>query len=175
VLLLVWCWHFSDDGAEATPQNYLARKHLLRTRLSCRSKAYRGQVPCNKGGPGRPWRSDANVERVREAVLRDPRECIRRACVQVQMPPKFVWRVVTKRLHMKQYRLQWLEAQSYEKDTLPTFAFLGMISDAEWLMPKADFNDKATFYLRMWTLHNPRAFTGLEGDSPKVNVFQELS
>jgi hypothetical protein len=31
-----------------------------------------------------------------------------------------------------------------------------------YLMPKAVFNDEATFYLPIWSLHKPRALVGLE-------------
>jgi len=57
--------------------------------------------------------------------------------------------------------------------------FFYVVSDVENIMSKGVFSDKAAFYrlvkwivqnCRIWVLQNPRAFIGLERDSPKINV-----
>ena len=79
----IWTWHhiFKDEGC------------------LCRAK-----------GSGRPSTSEEKVEQVRETFLRSPRKSVRRASAETQIPRTTVWRVLRKRLQMKPYRLQLVQA-----------------------------------------------------------------
>ena len=61
-------------------------------------------------GSGRPSTSEEKVEQVRQKFLRSPRKSVRRASVETHIPRTTVWRVLRKRLQMKPYRLQLVQA-----------------------------------------------------------------
>eukprot|EP00106_Octopus_bimaculoides_P007323 XP_014774765.1 PREDICTED: uncharacterized protein LOC106872333 [Octopus bimaculoides] len=79
----IWTWHkkFKEEG-------YL-----------CRAKGF-GQLVT----------SEETVERVRQKLLRSPKNSIRRTRLETQIPPTAVWRVLRKHLLMKPYKLHFVQA-----------------------------------------------------------------
>jgi hypothetical protein len=53
---------------------------------------------CKGKSPGRPRVSDDNIEKVREAFKRSPRNSVARASRELGMPKMTVWKVLHKRL-----------------------------------------------------------------------------
>jgi len=65
---------------------------------------------CNVTSPGHPRVSQEDVARVRTAFARSPRKFTRRASRGLGFPQPTVWKVSRKRLVMKPYRLQIVQA-----------------------------------------------------------------
>ena len=65
---------------------------------------------CNGNSPGRPRTSEENVHRIKEAFQRSPRKSTRRASQELTIPHVTVWPVLRRRLLMKPYRLQLVQA-----------------------------------------------------------------
>lgn len=65
---------------------------------------------CKGKSVGRPRVSEENVQRVRDAFVRSPKKSVRKASRELAMPVMTVWKVLRKRLHMRPYRLQLLQA-----------------------------------------------------------------
>ena len=65
---------------------------------------------CRAKGSGRPATAEGKVERIRQTILRSPKKSIRRTSMDTLIPPTTVWRVVRKRLVMKPYKLQVVQA-----------------------------------------------------------------
>ena len=59
---------------------------------------------------GRPGPSAETVVRVRETFVRSPQKSTTRASRELQMSQSSVWRILRKRLRVKGYRLQLLQA-----------------------------------------------------------------
>ena len=112
------------------------------------------------------------MHRIQEAFQRSPRKSTRRASQELTIPHVTVWRVLRRRLLMKPYRLQLVQALSLgdrRKRTDFCDAFL----------PRLIFSDEATFHLRgkvsrlnvrIRGLENPHEIVQHERDSPKINV-----
>ncbi|PSN49705.1 hypothetical protein C0J52_05333 [Blattella germanica] len=54
--------------------------------------------------------SEDNVQRVRDAFVRSPKKSVRKASRELAIPVMTVWKVLKKRLHMRPYHLQLLQA-----------------------------------------------------------------
>jgi len=67
---------------------------------------------------GRPGPSDETVERVRETFVRSPQKSTNRASWELQMSQSSVWRILRKRLRVKGYRLQLLQALNPQDHSL---------------------------------------------------------
>ena len=65
-------------------------------------------VRCETNRPSGP--SAETVERVREAFVRSPQKSTTRASRELQMSQSSVWRILRKRLRVKGFRLQLLQA-----------------------------------------------------------------
>jgi len=65
---------------------------------------------CNAKRTGRPGPLAETVERVREAFVRSPQKSTTRASWELQMSQSSVWRILRKRLHVKGFQLQLLQA-----------------------------------------------------------------
>jgi hypothetical protein len=89
------------------------------------------------------------------------------------MPPASVWQILKKRLHMKPYRLQLLQAVSENDKAHTAFCvdLLGVKSAVESLMSMVVFSDKAIVHVSgkvnvrnccIWALQNPRTSVKLQ-------------
>ncbi|PNF19921.1 hypothetical protein B7P43_G11719 [Cryptotermes secundus] len=65
---------------------------------------------CKGKSSGRPRVPRADVERVRETYQRSPKKSLRRESRELQMPTTTLWSVLRKRILMKPYKLQLLQA-----------------------------------------------------------------
>uniref|UniRef100_UPI00358EB2A0 histone-lysine N-methyltransferase SETMAR-like n=1 Tax=Myxine glutinosa TaxID=7769 RepID=UPI00358EB2A0 len=141
---------------------------------------------CKGKSPGRPHTSEENVRRIQESFLRSPRKSTRRASRELAIPHTTVWRVLRRRLILRPYRLQLVQAlRTGDKGKRVEFsdAMLQNMEDDSFL-PRLIFSDEATFHLsgkvnrhnvRIWGLENPHETVEHERDSPKVNVFCAVS
>ena len=65
---------------------------------------------CRAKGSGRPATPEGKVERIRQTLLRSLKKSIKRTSMETLIPSTTVWRVVRKRLVMKPYKLQLVQA-----------------------------------------------------------------
>ena len=65
---------------------------------------------CRAEESGRPAIAEGKVERIRQTLLRSPKKSIRKTSAETLIPPMTVWRLVRKRLIMKPYILQVVQA-----------------------------------------------------------------
>ena len=137
---------------------------------------------CKGKSPGRPRTLQETVQQIQQVFGRSPRKSTRRCSKELAIPHTTVWRVLTRRLGMKPYRLQLVQKlRNDDKGKRMEFsnALLEDLEDDSFL-PRLIFSDEATFHLsgkvnrhnvRIWGLENPRATLEHERDFPKVNVF----
>ncbi|PNF33357.1 hypothetical protein B7P43_G05685, partial [Cryptotermes secundus] len=91
----------SDARWEAPHENNIRRWYRQSVDSGCL---------CKGKSSGRPRVPHADVKRVRETYQRNPRESLRRGSRELQMPTTMLWRVLRKRVMMKPYKLQLLQA-----------------------------------------------------------------
>ena len=137
---------------------------------------------CRAKGSGRPATAEGKVERIRQTLLRSPKKSTRRISIKTLIPPTTVWRVVRKRLVVKPYKLQVVQAITPADKRKHKKFFVDMqkkLEDDEF-NERLVFNDEVTFHtngkvnrhnVRTWEEENPHATIEHERDSPKVNVF----
>ena len=91
-------WQFNRDPHNA---NNIRRWHkqFVTTGCLCKGKSV-----------GRPRTPEENVQRVRESSLQSANKSVRKTSRELGMPMMTVWKVLRKRLHMRHYRLQLLQA-----------------------------------------------------------------
>ena len=120
--------------------------------------------------------------RIRQTLLQSSKKSIRRTSMETLIPPTTVWWVIRKRLVIKPYKLQVVQAiTAADKQKCNQFCV-----DMQEKLEEDEFNerfvfsDKSTFYMngtvyrhnvRIWSEENPHAIIEDERDSPKVNVF----
>lgn len=142
-----------------------------------------GSLLSNAGKHSKRKVSDENVERIREAFQRSPRKSIRRASVQLNIPPTTVHTVLHKRLRLRAYKLQ-LHQMITPNDRLERKRFaetmLDKVDDDDSFLTRVCFSDEATFHVsgkvnrhncRIWGSENPRVVIEHQRDSPKRNVW----
>ena len=106
--------------------------------------------------------------------------------METLIPPTTVWRVVKKRLVMKPYKLQVVQAiTAADKRKRKQFCVdMHEKLEEDELNERLVFNDEATFHtngkvnkhnVRIWGKENPHTTIEHERDSPKVNVFCAIS
>ena len=137
---------------------------------------------CAAKRTGRPGPSAETVERVRETFVRSPEKSTTRPSREFQMSQSSVWRILRKRLRVKGYRVQVLQAlnpQDYNLRFRFCLHFQQRLRE-DGLAEKLVFSDEATFHVwgkvnrhnvRIWGTENPHATTEYVRDSPKLNVF----
>jgi hypothetical protein len=131
--------------------------------------------------------SDATVDHVRASFQRSPQKSTRRASRELQLPQITVSKILRKRLLMKPYKLQLVQALKPE-DLAVRYEFcreiLARIENDNDLPARFIFSDEATFHIkgkvnrhdvRVWGTENPHVTLEHERDSPKVNVFCAIS
>ncbi|GFG35807.1 hypothetical protein Cfor_03971 [Coptotermes formosanus] len=102
------------------------------------------------------------------------------------MPQSSVWRILPKRLGVKGYRLQLLQALNPQDHNLPFHFCVDFQQrlEEDGFAEKLAFSDEATFHacgkvnrhnVRIWGTENPHATMEHVRDSPKVNVFCAVS
>ncbi|KDR14206.1 hypothetical protein L798_12007 [Zootermopsis nevadensis] len=93
------------------PATFLERQHPTRKIIPFRDNKPRttGSLLRVKS-PGKTWTSEENVDRIREAFQRSPRESIRAASLQLQLPRSTVRDVLHKRLRLRAYKIQMIHA-----------------------------------------------------------------
>ena len=69
---------------------------------------------CTRKGSGRPMASEKTVKRVRKKILLSPKESLQMTNLETLIPPTIVWRILRKRLIMKPYKLQLVQAITAE-------------------------------------------------------------
>ena len=69
---------------------------------------------CRRKGSGRPKTSEETVERVCKKILQSPKKSLQGRSLETQIPPTTVWRILRKRLIMKNYKLQLFQAITAE-------------------------------------------------------------
>ena len=142
---------------------------------------------CAQKRSGRPRTSDENIERVRQSFVQSPQKSTRRAGLELDLPHSTVWRVLRRRLTLKAYRIQLLQALLPD-DKQKRIDFCNFISEKqeenESFVSRIVFSDEATFHLsgkvnrhnvRIWALEQPHATVEHQRDSPKINVFCAIS
>lgn len=141
---------------------------------------------CDGKRTGRPGPSEEKVDRVRDAFVRSPRQSIRQASAELQIPGKTVWRILRKKLQMKPYRIQLMQHLS-PQDMNVRFDFclnVQRMMEQEDFADKLIFSDESTFHtcgkvnkhnVRIWGTANPKDVMTHVRDSPKVNVFAAMS
>jgi len=137
------------------------------------------------------------TNRLAGAIVRDCRACVRNICQEpsevntsrepeLQVPRSSVWRILHKRLCMRGYWLQLLQALNPQDHNLH---FHFCVDFQQWLeedgfTEKLVFSDEATFHvcgkvnlhnIHIWGTENPHAMMEHIRDSPKVNVFCAIS
>jgi hypothetical protein len=130
--------------------------------------------------------SDATVDRVRACFQRSPQKSTRRASRELQLPQTTVSKILRKRLLMKPYKLQLVQALKPE-DLAARYQFcreiLARIENND-LPATFIFSDEATFHtngkmnrhdVRVWGTENPHVTLEYERDSPEVNVLCAIS
>lgn len=138
---------------------------------------------CKGKSTGRPRVSEESVERVREAFTRSPTKSVRKGSRELALPVTTVWKVLRKRLQLRPYRLQLLQAlKPIDHGLRATFAHEMLLHDD--LLHHVVFSDESTFHLsghvnthnvRIWGSENPHEMVQLQRDSPKLNVFCAIS
>lgn len=136
-----------------------------------------------KKSPGRPPTSVENVQRVKQAFERSPRQSVRRAARELQLPRSTVHDVLRKRLHMFPYKIQMVQ-QLQPDDGRKRMEFamdvLERLDDNPDFLSQVIFSDEATFHTsgkvnryncRIWGTQHPHVLREHERDSPKVNVW----
>ncbi|KAL4131917.1 hypothetical protein QTP88_009149 [Uroleucon formosanum] len=142
---------------------------------------------CKGKSSGRPRTSDENVEQIRQSFVRCPQKSVRQSSRELAIPPTTVWRVLRRRLRLKPYRIQLLQAlhddDMQKRNEFCTFV-LEKSEEVEQFFYRIIFSDEATFHLngkvnrhnvRIWRLEDPRVVVEHERNSPKLNVFCAVS
>ena len=96
----------------------------------------------------RPRTSEENVQRIEEAFTRSPSKSTRRASRELALPHTTVWRVLRRRLALKPYRLQLVQAlrvSDKRKRVEFSNAILNDMEDDSFLL-RLIFSDEATFH-----------------------------
>ncbi|PSN51130.1 hypothetical protein C0J52_21619 [Blattella germanica] len=122
---------------------------------------------CKEKSPGRPRVSEVNVERIQTAFQSSPIKSTRRASQELQLPTTTIWRVLRRRLVMRPYKLQLLQALRQD-DKRKRMAFCNenqnAIDSDNTFAERIVFSDEATFHVsgkvnkhnvRIWGLQNP--------------------
>ena len=140
---------------------------------------------CAAKRTGRPGPSAETVERVRETFVRSPQKSTHRASRELQMPQSSVWRILRKRLRMKGYWLQLLQALNPQDHNLPLhFALIsnsgyrktGLLRSWFSVMRRRFMCGKVNRHnVRIWGTENPHATMEHVRDSPKMNMFCAVS
>ena len=137
---------------------------------------------CKGKSTGRPAVSEETVERVRMSFTRSPQKSTSRASRELNIPQQTVWKILRKRLKMKPYRLQLLQAITPE-DKVKRLEFCIQLQqrlEDDGFDGRLVFSDEATFFtngkvnkhnVRIWGTENPRVVEQHIRDSPKVSVF----
>jgi hypothetical protein len=119
-------------------------------------------------------------ERVRAPFAHSPKKYVRRASRELAMPQMTVWKVLRKRLQMRPYRLQLLQALRHADHAVRAHFCIDMLqamTDEDFLS-RLIFSDESSFHLsgkvnrhnvRIWGSENPHETLKHERDSPKVN------
>jgi transposase len=137
---------------------------------------------CKRRSTGRPRVSDAVVDRIREAFKASLQKSTYQASRQLQLPQKTIWRVLHKRLVIKPYKLQMVQALT-PNDKIVRHQFcveMQVDMEDEDFVGCLVFTDEATFHvngkvtrhnLRIQGTENPHSTSEHVWDSPKMNVF----
>ena len=141
---------------------------------------------CRAKGSGRPATAEGKVKRIRQTLLRSPKKSTRRTSMETLIPPTTVWQVVRKRLVMKPYKQQVVQAiTAADKRKRKQFCV-----DMQVKLEEDEFNERLVFReeatchtngkvnkhnVRIWGEENPHATIEHERDSPKMNVFCAIS
>jgi hypothetical protein len=157
-----------------------------RTQLIVTVSFQRDGCLCSAKRPGRPGPSEERVVRVREAFQCSTLKPTNRASLELDIPQATVWRILRKRLRVKPYRLQLLQALTDEDKTRRLQFCIDMVQHLEeyGFAEKLIFSDEATIHLyvkvnrhnvRIWGTENPHATIKHIRNSPKLNVFCAIS
>ena len=141
---------------------------------------------CRAKRSGRPATADGKIERIFQTLLRSPKRSIRRTSMETLIPPVNVWWVVRKRLVMKPYKLQVVQAiTAADKRKRKQFCVnMQEKLEEDEFTERLVFSNEATFHtnnkvnkdnVRIWGEENPHATIEHGMDSPKVNVFCAIS
>jgi hypothetical protein len=141
---------------------------------------------CKGKSPGRPFVSDAAVDRVRACFQHSPQKSTRRASPELQLPQTTFSKILRKRVLMKPYKLKLAQALKPE-DLAVRHEFcreiLARIKNDD-LSARFTSSDEATFHIngkvnrhnvRVWGTENPHVTLEHEKYSPEVNVFCAIS
>jgi len=104
---------------------------------------------CAAKRTGRPGPSAETVERVRETFVRNPQKSTTRSSWELQMSQSSVWRILRKRLRIKGYRVQFLQALNPQDHNLRLHFCLDFQQRLreDGFAEKLVFSDEATFHV----------------------------
>ena len=136
----------------------------------------------DENGRGRKRIDPTETERIQHLFEDEPRTSIRKASMQLNIPPSTVHKVLRCTLMKKPYRIQVLHAlheEDYPNRAARCAEFVDQIENDN-LLNDILFSDEATFHTcgkvnrhncRIWANERPTDFMEWERDSPKVNVW----
>jgi hypothetical protein len=130
--------------------------------------------------------SEGDVERVRASFLHSSKKSTGTTAKELPMLKTTVFRVLRKCLVFKPYRIQMAQLSDEDHRRRLDFCFQlqDLISSNYHFLGKVQFSDEATFHVsgavnrrnaRIWGSESPHAYVEHQRDSPKVNVFCEVS
>lgn len=85
---------------------------------------------------------------MRKSFTRSPKKSVRKASRELQVPVSTVWKVVRKRLQLRPYRLELLQAlKPTDHGLRANFANDMLFHDDDDFMDRVVFSDESTFHL----------------------------
>ena len=103
---------------------------------------------CKGKSAGRPRVSEENVERVRESFTCSPKKSVRKASCEFEIPVSTVWKVLRKRLQLRPYRLQLLQAlKPTDHGLRANFITEVLFHDDDDILDHVVFSYESTFHL----------------------------
>ena len=86
---------------------------------------------CRRKGSGRQKTPEKTVEHACKKILQGLKKSLRRTSAETQIPPISVWRILSKRLIMKPYKLQLIQAITAESKQKAKTELTCAVSQAE--------------------------------------------
>ena len=141
---------------------------------------------CDEKRSGRPSTSQETVETIRQAIEQSPKASTRRLSREHGIPKSTVWQTLRFVLKKKAYHIQvlhHLEPEDYAARMAMCHDLIEAVNN-EHLLAHVLFSDEATFHTcglvnrhnsRIWADEQPHIAMELERNTPKVNVWLDLT
>jgi len=140
---------FGKTSSVIMVQRAFRRRYGIDPPLAKNIRRWYKQFQETGNSPGRPHTSEENVHRIQEAYQRSLCKSTRRASRELTIPHVTLWHVLRRRLLMKPYRLQLVQAlhvgDRRKRTDFCDMLLEGMEDDS--FLPRLIFSDEATFHL----------------------------